>query len=377
MTFVAPAAAIALVTLIAPIVIHVLVRQRAARIAFPTLRFIQPHRLASVRRRALDDAALLAVRAAILAIAVGAVAGPFVMTEARRRAWDARTIRADVSDADGREGLVRAVAWLGHQPAGRREIVVRGAFPIGSLTDADIAVIPVRIGLRFERTATLPSARTLPAPAVVHEGRIVERETTLNADGTSVRDIRTAGPATSSVSIDVPPDQQPAADELRAILLTERVPVPAADHRARIAFGSTAATAGSVSTGWIADAAARVARDRIGDGDLHFASDANQLVVSTAMAPTDVRAPGLVRAVARSLAVQTDHTADEVAAVSDSHLRAWTRAPGPAEVPAADTIERDDRRWLWAAVLILVGLESWLRRQRQRTETVNEAPRAA
>src|SRR6188474_2101211 len=60
-----PPAAIALLALAVPIVVHVLIRQRATRIAFPTLRFIRPHRLASVRRRALDDVALLTIRLAI------------------------------------------------------------------------------------------------------------------------------------------------------------------------------------------------------------------------------------------------------------------------------------------------------------------------
>ena len=49
-----PTAALALFALAAPIVIHVLVHRNAPRVAFPTLRFIQPARLASIRRRALE-----------------------------------------------------------------------------------------------------------------------------------------------------------------------------------------------------------------------------------------------------------------------------------------------------------------------------------
>lgn len=144
-----PPAAIALLALAAPIVVHVLVRQRATRIAFPTLRFIRPHRLASVRRRALDDVAMLTIRLAIFAVAVAAIAGPFFATAARRRGWDARTIRAEVFDPDARYGLSRAIVWLERQPPGRREIVVRGPLPLGSLTATDIATVPSHVGLRF------------------------------------------------------------------------------------------------------------------------------------------------------------------------------------------------------------------------------------
>ena len=47
-----------------PILIHILVQRRAERFPFPTLRFLQPTRLAAIRRHVLEDAVLLLVRAA-------------------------------------------------------------------------------------------------------------------------------------------------------------------------------------------------------------------------------------------------------------------------------------------------------------------------
>ena len=94
-----PLALLALVSVVAPILIHILVQRRAERFAFPTLRFIAPTRLAAIRRHLLEDAALLAVRIAILIVAIVALAGPLIVTAARRRAWNQQVVRAVVTDA--------------------------------------------------------------------------------------------------------------------------------------------------------------------------------------------------------------------------------------------------------------------------------------
>jgi hypothetical protein len=372
-----PMAAIALLALVAPTVVHVLARQRATRVAFPTLRFISPHRLASVRRRALDDVALLAVRLTIFLLAVAAIAGPFFATAARRRAWDARTIRAEVSDAAPRNGLARAVAWLERQPPGRREIVVRGSLPIGSLTAADIAMVPPHIGLRFERQSVPETTRTVPATPVIQGGQIIERETTLTAERTSVRDVGANGAAVAPIEIAAPPDERAAADGLRRALLNDRTAAAVPGRHARIAFGSDAPTPSQVSTPWIADAAARISRETPQEVDLAFGADGNGLVVTTRMRATDTRAVTLVQVVARSLAPTIERPADEIVSIPDAQLSAWTRTAGPALEAAREMIDRDDRRWLWVAVLILLMVEAALRRDRNRRGVAKESARAA
>jgi hypothetical protein len=372
-----PPAVIALLALAAPIVVHVLVRQRATRVAFPTLRFIHPHRLASVRRRALDDVALLTIRLAIFAVAVAAIAGPFFATAARRRAWDARTIRAEVSDPNPRYGLTRAVVWLERQPPGRREIVVRGPLPIGSLAATDIAMVPSHVGLRFERTPALAATRTLPAAPVIQNGQIIERETTLNAERTSVRDVAANGAALPAIEIAAPAEERAAADGLRRSLLNERIAAALPGRDARVIFASEPPNHTTVSTAWIADAAARIARDTPKDFDLAFGSDGNRLVVTTRMRATDARALTLVHVVARGLASPIERPGDEIVPIPDAQLSAWTRAAGPAPEPAPEMIDRDDRRWLWATVLTLLLIESVLRRDRKRSGVAKESARAA
>src|SRR4051812_21523695 len=284
-----PAAAIALVALVLPVLVHILARQRATRLPFPSLRFIQPQTLAAVRRRALNDVALLAVRASILAAAVGAISGPFLPTASRRRAWDARTIRAEVTEPDTPAGIVRAVSWLTPQPPGRREIVIRGALPFGTVTDVDIAAIPHHIGVRFERTTTLPPSRTLAATAVSDAGRIVERQVTLRHADTSVRDVRATGTASAPIEIVAPAAHRAAADRLAAAFARERLPVALPNRTARVEFAQTAATPSPVVAAWMADAAAQLARSLnrrdAAPAALQFGADGNRFVIVTPMAP--------------------------------------------------------------------------------------------
>ena len=83
-----PLALFALAAIAAPILIHILVRRTAERFPFPTLRFLKPTRLAAIRRHLLEDWRLLAIRAALLAAAAAALAGPLIVTNGRRQAWD-------------------------------------------------------------------------------------------------------------------------------------------------------------------------------------------------------------------------------------------------------------------------------------------------
>src|SRR6185312_2569980 len=162
MIWLQPAAWLGLAALAAPLLIHLLVHRRSEPLAFPTLRFLRPTRFASLRRQRLDDLALLLVRAAILALAVAALAGPLLVTTSRRTSWNSRVARALVVDpaepgraerlaqarqdaatafrstiieaSDAAEGIRRAVAWLNEAPPARREIVSIAPLAIGAVT---------------------------------------------------------------------------------------------------------------------------------------------------------------------------------------------------------------------------------------------------
>ena len=168
------AAALAgLVAVLGPVVVHLLRRQRARRVPFPTVQFLVSTRAAAARIRTPSDLPLLALRVAIVAAAAIAAAQPFLATGWRRAAWERRIARALVIDTsesmapaasrvadavaaerqaspgaleirtgDLRAGLEQAVSALDDGEAGRTEIVVFSDFHKGSLTAADIAALP-------------------------------------------------------------------------------------------------------------------------------------------------------------------------------------------------------------------------------------------
>jgi Aerotolerance regulator N-terminal len=194
-----PAALAGLALVAVPIVIHLLRTHRAERITFPSLRFVRAAQTAAVRMRWPSDFLLLALRIAVVATSVVAVAHPVVLTRSRLEKWDDRIARAIVVDSsdsmdrgragsgtptaaaseasdaekrgatytvllddpDLRIGLRRAIAWAEAAPPARREIVVISDFQRGSLTRADVASVPKTVGLRFVRVGDAENAKTV------------------------------------------------------------------------------------------------------------------------------------------------------------------------------------------------------------------------
>ena len=442
-----PSALFALAAVAAPILIHILIQRRAERFPFPTLRFLQPTRLAAIRRHILEDVVLLAVRIALLATAVAALAGPLLVTTARRQAWDRRVVRAVVVDDDsagvarplqGRDrgaespalqqtfttaslpdGMRRARLWLETAPPARRELVIVSPFPIGSITPADVVAIPADIGVRFERIGTLPGTRTVAAGRLLTSGGVRAREVTFAGDQTSVRDAAEGEPLVWPIDVVSSKADQPVIDAAVAAVLSQRVWAAPPDRRARlvlveqspaVAQPSTPAAAqafrpaidglsdvSSVQQPWMADAAARIARDfdlraaaaRIAEGlsDDRFsaapwqtlasaadgrplavaAGSATRLVVASAAHASDVATPLLLRAMANAIAAVPDLQRAEVVPIADALLRQWSRPAVPAS-PRIETVEQDDRRWLWLAALCLLGFEMWIRRARRAVD---------
>jgi hypothetical protein len=395
MIWLVPAAWIGALAIAAPIVIHLLARQRAIEQPFPTLRFLPGTTSPALRRRRIDRRLLLIVRCAILVAAAAAAAGPLAITRARRAAWDARLIRETVSDTAVplRAALQRAVANLDAAPPGRREILVRSTFPLGSIDDADVAAVPAAVGLTFERVGTLPSTSDVDAPPVLaldssRAPRSVSRRVVLDGARTTVVD-GASQPASVPIDIVAPGGGAATLDAV----LAERVVDAPDDRRVRLITAGAPASAAAivaVRTAWIADAIARVARDAaLQDAMAHEAQvlapmpapwhlvaanadgkpvvaaaedGAARLLVVTATAVDRLATAVLIRSLLDARANRPVPTSAEVVAIADAKLRAWSRAAGPAAEPRRETIVDDDRRVVWLLVLALVGLEAWMRR---------------
>jgi hypothetical protein len=432
MSWLNPSALFALAAIAAPILIHILVQRRAERFPFPTLRFLQPTRLAAIRRHLLEDPGLLAIRIGVLAAAVVALAGPLLVTAARRRAWDNRLAQAIVIDDDataatgfpsgndrpgatlqqrfeGRslaDGIRRAILWLETTPPARREIVIASALPIGSITQADVAAIPTGIGVRFERRPTLPATRTAPGGRLLTPTGVRAREVTLSGERTSFRDMDAGDPAVWSIEIVASADDKPALDAAAAAVLSRHVWAAPPNRRARVVLIPATPTpdvvqafrpAVPITVPWMADAVARIARDAdlqaasrgvaAGLTDGRFASapwqviaaaadgrplaaaagSADRLLVASAAGATNLATPVLLRSIANGIATVLDLQQAEVMPIADAVLKQWSRLPAPVVSPRIETVDRDDRRWLWLAALCLLALEHWIRRARPVT----------
>jgi hypothetical protein len=221
-----PGALWALVIAGAPVIIHLLRRHRAARIPFPSLRFVRSAESSAVRLRWPSDAWLLLLRVAALGLAVCAIAGPVVLTESRLARWNERAARAivvdssasmTVRDADGveparladeaaqaearstegsvridaadvREGLRQAVAWLSSSPPARREIVIITDSQRGTLDNGTLRRVPEAIGIRITSIGRSHSSRTIDGPELIAGPNRARRQiVTLTPESTAVR----------------------------------------------------------------------------------------------------------------------------------------------------------------------------------------------
>lgn len=341
LSWIAPAALIGAGLISLPIAIHLLVRQHARSFAFPSLRFLRETQLAAFRRRTIQDFWLLLCRAAIIAVGAMALAGPLLQTSARTAAYASRVSRAVVAlDSDAEDSVVAtlgsgtfastvvrrsnvgdsltdALRWLEAQPPSAREIVIAGALRRGSITEADLASIPKDVGLRFQAVPVAANADVTWPILARRDGVLVriDRDVHFAADATRVSEGKITPVRADLISIAAPAADQPLADAaLRAAL---DAGVPWTDFEKKFAIT------------W-------------------------EVAPSPASSAADVVLATLTQAASR-------HDQLEPVTIAAEQLNKWSRPPGP---PAVNAPKRDegDRRWMWAIGLLLIALETWMRR---------------
>ncbi len=353
-----PAALIGLALVALPIAVHLLVRQHSRVLAYPSLRFLRETQLAAFRRRAIQDAALLACRVAIISLAAFALAGPVLQTPARTAAYAKRTSRAIVtigpvdqqaiaavsegafaSAAFTRLAVVDALAdaarWLNRQPPSAREIVVIGELRRGAVDVSDLAIVDRAIGIRFEPAmAAMNTVRDVPV-LTRRSGVLsrVDRQLQVDADSTRVTDGPAAPVRSDLVAVVAAPVDTPLAEAALRAALDAGVPWGDFDRGAVIVWDG-------------ADEAA-ITRQA-----------ANARIVRM---PVPVPPAAAADHVREALMGVSPPALKDPVQISGGQLAEWTRSPGP---PSTDTPPADegDRRWLWGGALLLLGLETWLRR---------------
>jgi len=418
-----------------PIAIHLLRTRRAKRVPFPSVRFVRPSQTASVRLHAPSDLLLLSLRVAIVAIAALACAQPLWITRARETAWNARIARAIVVDASesmrapgaaeavraavAREsdvfatrtfesavigdGITRAVAWLGHVPPARREIVVISDFQLGSMAGAIAGTVPASVGLRFERVTrsdvvTGAAVRRLAAPGsagdryaigLTDRGTVVEVQPGQTAESPGLRFFGGAGQEglAAAVMRAIATAGTPAPDSARPIALRSGAAI--ADAQARpvadrwmieiVAGLSRDAEinrlAGSIAAAVpLAEPWTAVVRGQSSQPVVRAAASGGELTLDVATPLDSYFTAALGRAALRHAPWARPPFEAEPETIPDSTLAQLKRGPGPADTASWRSVEHSDARWLWAAALLLLIVETWLR---NRAAVVKEVQRAA
>lgn len=203
-----------IITVVLPLLIHLLGQRPATRLPFPSLRFFGAARPLPTSRTRLQDLLLLAVRVAIFLMAVAALAAPLVLTPQRRAVAAATVARAIIIDRsasmrrrtpDGDVAFTRAersaallgdsadahilvvatelpravpgaLSWLARQ-AGRRELIVISDFQPGALTAASLRAVPAAVGIRLVRIPMQRGGDTITTRARLGDVELHERVT--------------------------------------------------------------------------------------------------------------------------------------------------------------------------------------------------------
>jgi hypothetical protein len=334
LTFLSPIVWLGALAVLLPIAIHLLSRATRTPVRFPTIRFLEVTRLSATARHRIQDWPLLAVRTAIVLIAVAALAGPILVTPAREAAWEARVARAVILDDRSaspddelrsasagrtfarqrlRDAVSDAVRWLERQRPNRREIVVLSAFRRGGTDASDFSAVPDQIGIRMVRTSEGNAVRAREISRLVwRDGRAVRvlEQMTLRPEATELREIDAEPLAELPVRVTASPGEQPLADAALRAVLRRGLRLP------------PAGLLEPITVAW----------------------------------PGDVE--GLAAVLEARLAAPMEQWEPET--LSEAELAAIAREPA-AEGPPTP-VDLGDRRTLWAVVLVLLMTETWLRR---------------
>lgn len=393
-----PGALFLLAAVAAPVLIHWLLRRRAVRRPFPTIRFLTASERSAVRLYRPSDVLLLILRVAIVACAGLAIAQPFLITNSRHESWSARVTRAIVVDTSGSvnaaraaeaaeastsganawrqfdavavgTALERAAAWLQRAEPGRREITIVSDFQRGAVTDADVMRVPGAFGLKLlpvESVVTEPVS--FEAGAVLAGGKTYARSVVANADSTAVS-FRPSADETVGLEIG-----GASAERLRRIVSEAGALAPSSEQPILIRFGAPRATADGSLGGWTRDAALRLFASREAIGvRVHAASQDRNLVLHVDVPSDSFAAARITQAALNARQDATTWADREPAVIPASTLARWTREPAAPTADAWQHTTESDGRWLWVAAVLLMGVESVVRRERRQPVAQTEA----
>jgi hypothetical protein len=292
-------------------------------------------------------------------------------------------------------GLSRAVAWLETVPPARREIVLVSDFHDGAMDPKARAAVPGSIGVRFVPVGALPAERRIDDLVLLGNEAAPARRAqgTLSADGTQARFQVAQDVGRDGLRIVASPEARNDVESLLRAVAIAGAPAPAASEPLTIRFQRDAirAEAAAQLAPWMlrtvsrlsADPAVQrhggavdaqpppadvphrtiVLRDRQGRALVGASTNGSELVLDVAAEPGSYFGAQLVQAALVARHGSFARAEAEVRPVAPRELAAWTRPAGDAPPESWGRAESTDARWFWGAALLLLALESWLRRR--------------
>ncbi len=317
--------------------------------------------------------------------------------------------------ADLAAGLTRARSWLASTPPARREIVVISDFQHGSLGDDALTRVPGHVGLRLVQVGRPVGKRAFTGMPLLGAGDVGPRTQAIELTEATALVLTTSGAAgNSGLRFVHAPEQQAEVEALSRALAVAGTPglPPGVTHPIAIRFAAkdpavaSTDTLSGVPAGWMLQTVLRlqqdealqrsaavidalpvtgsqpwfvIARDKRAQPLVRAATsgdELDELIMEIAASPVSYFSAAAVRAalVARRGAV--DHPEQEILRRTQADLAAWTRPSGPVDREAWRNVQSTDARWLWLGVLVLLGVEQWVR-AREPSTSRQEVSRAA
>jgi hypothetical protein len=413
-----PIALVGLIGIAAPILVHLLCRQRAERLSFPSVRFVMSGTTSSIRLRKSSDLGLLVLRISIVGLAAIALAEPFLISTARRDVWNRRISRAIVVDtsvatveqaseaiagaskgadhvvrvvgSDLKDGLLDAVDSLAATEPARREIIVISDFRHGALRSGDLADVPAGIGLQFIRIGASSARNEFRGDEALGAPGIPTRVQQIHVTpaGTELR-LTTAVGHTAGLHLQAAADR---AEKLLRAVAAAGAPAPVENEPIALAFqpNSTVRDTNDALTPWMLRTVVRMRRDamllaaarahvrqaRASDlPGVVIARDANdapvlsashngsELLLLLAAASEDFLSAATLQSALKARRGLPRWNDREVVHIPASTLADWSREPLSQDSTEVRPLAPGDARVIWALVLALLSVETWVRRR--------------
>jgi len=400
-----PLAWLGLAAIGVPILVHLLAMRRATRVPFPTLRFLRDSAPTSMRRHRIEDVPLLLLRCLIIAVAVAALAQPWVTSEGRTARDAGRVARAvvvDTSSSMNRDtsaggaaltaaraaaarlidgvasatiiesphlgaGVARAAVWLRAAAAAgsATELVVISDFQVGAMKSSDLSPLPAAAGVQLQRfDVAAESAFDMPRLRVGEQ----QWQTTVTLDDEQTTaawsKLVDTPSAAGAAAIDWRADTAEQAGAEAAMAAASEVvalPIGAADRPVTVVWpaaperGELIGASAALDEPWMVDVLAAMPPE----GGVTAAGYEGRMLLFAEAQPGSLASASLAAALLRATAVRATPVAElEPRVMGDESLRGWERLPGEVHTPAGS-----DGRWLWLVVLGLLLVEQRVRRR--------------